>query len=70
VRSYVTYLMKLPSQSDIYAQTLKKQYDIEPKLHLMHIFRITNTIRVLFPAVLNAVNKIGRYEATKHTAIK
>jgi hypothetical protein len=36
----------------------------------MHIFRITNTVRVLFPSVTNAINVIGRYQAIKHKAIK
>lgn len=41
-----------------------------PAVHLVHIFRITNTVRVLFPAVTNAVNVVGRYQATKHLAMR
>lgn len=62
--------MKLPSLSDIYSEIGKKQYGTPPALHLTHIFRITNTVRVLFPAVTNAINVIGRYQASKHAAMK
>lgn len=37
---------------------------------MTHIFRLTNTVRVLFPSMTNAVNIIGRYQATKYTAMK
>lgn len=66
----MTYLIKLPSLADVYGNIANKQFDVQPILHLTHIFRITNTVRVLFPSVTNAVNVIGRYQASKHAAMK
>jgi hypothetical protein len=69
-QSYVTYLIKLPSLSDIYSEALSKEHNVKPALHLTHIFRVTNTIRLLFPATTNAINIIGRYQASKYTSMK
>lgn len=62
-RSYITYLMKLPCLADVYAHIEASPYSVEPALHLTHVFRITNTLRILFPATLNAINVVGRYQA-------
>lgn len=67
---YITYLIKLPSLADVYEEALQKEHNVAPELHLTHIFRLTNTVRVLFPTITNAVNIVGRYQATKYPTMK
>lgn len=62
--------MKIPSIADVYVNLRDSTYTVEPALHLTHVFRITNTLRVLFPATLNAVNVVGRYQTEKQAIMK
>ena len=56
--SYSSYLMRLPTLSDIYSKLLCGNLSVS---HLTQLFRLTNTISCLFPALTNAMNVIGRY---------
>lgn len=62
--AYISYLIKLPSLSDIYRYLEVKVPEINPALHLTYLFRLTNHIRVLLTPTLNAVNVIGRYNSS------
>lgn len=69
-RAYIAYLIRLPSISDIYQKIGTKLQDMDSTRHLTYLFRLTNHIRGLLPVALNAVNTIGRYQASAYIEMR
>ena len=67
---YATYLMKIPSISDIYRIAQKKVYESTSTDHLTHIFRIINQVRGLFPFLTKAVTVVGRYQSHRQNEFR
>lgn len=59
--AYSSYLMRLPTMSDIYSKLICGNLAISQNSHLTQLFRLTNMIGCLFPALTNAMNVVGRY---------
>lgn len=62
--------MKIESQAEIYQTLNEIDYEVDVKQHLTHLFRLTNTVMIIFPAFTQTVNTIGRYKSEEFPTMK